>query len=124
MSKATAVSVKVTCHSPLQQPKGGCSSSGSSEITWKFMGVYLDHGSCVVVAEAGAARDAANCKVDGGEGVFPGGAGGRYCELTLDTGNMDNWSVKVATDKDKARGKGIVFQAGAGLAGNGGGAGK
>lgn len=124
MSTVISVSVKSACHAPLQQPAGGCSQSGSSEIKWGFKGVYTAHGQCVVVVEAGARRDAKNCTVDDDGGIFPGGTDGSFCELTLQTGDLDNWAVKVATDKDKLKGKHVVFQAGSGLAESGGGAGK
>lgn len=123
MTTVTAVSVQRTSHSPLRQPNNGCNSSGSSEVTWSFKGVYLDQGQCVVVVEAGASRDAGTCKVDGGGGIFPGGSSGVFCELTLSSGNLDNWTVKVATDKDRKGGKGVVFQAGSGFT-NGSGAGR
>ncbi len=119
MSTVTSVSVNRTCHSPLQQPAGGVSSSGKSEIKWVFKGVYLAKGQCVVVVEASTLRDAGSCRVDGSGGVFPDGPDGSYCELFLQSGDMNKWAVKVATEQDRKRGEGIVFQAGSGLIGSG-----
>lgn len=109
--------MKATCHSPIKQPQNGWSKSGSSEITWTFKGVYDDHGQCVVVVEAASQRDAANSKPDGTTGVFPSGKDGAFCELTLDTGDLNTWSVRVATPKDAGHGKGVVFQGGTGFIG-------
>ena len=114
-----AVTVTAKCHAPLQQPKEGVTSAGKSEISWKFVGVYLANNQCVVVVQAGKSRDGKGSKVNkaGSGGAFPEGKDGLFCELTLDHGNLDLWTVSVATDKDVVVGDDMILRGGTGMIG-------
>ena len=92
------------------------SSGGSSEISWTFKGTFFNGTSCVVVIEAGKDRSATACKVNeaGSGGIFPARTDGAFCELTLDHSDLDNWTVSVATDKDVAATKEVIFKGGTG----------
>ena len=118
MTKVTAVAVTARCHSPLHQPRFGVSSSGSSDIPWNFKGTYFNGRNCVVVVEAGKERNASACSVNaaGTGGVFPEKLDGTFCELILDHGDLDNWTVAVATETDVTAKKERIFQGGTGRA--------
>lgn len=113
------VAVTAKCHDKLHQPKDGVTSDGKSEISWKFKGVYLANNQCVVVVQAEKSRDAKGSKVNkaGSGGVFPEGKDGEFCEITLDHGNLDFWTVSMATDKDVVAGEEIIMRAGTGMSG-------
>lgn len=116
LTKVTAVAVTARCHSPLHQPRGGVTSTGTSEIPWNFKGTYFNGRNCVVVIEAGKDRSAKACSVNHAStgGVFPEKTDGTSCELTLDHGDLDNWTVAVATDGDVTAKKERIFQGGTG----------
>ncbi len=116
MSKVKAVAVTAYCHSPLNQPKGGVISSGSSEIKWAVKGTYLANNHCVVVVEAESARDGKGSRVNSAAsgGIFPEGKEGVFCEITLEADDPDNWKLAVATGKDQVANKELIFQGGTG----------
>ena len=116
MTKVLEVSVTARCNSLLHQPRNGCHSTGNSSIKWTFKDTYLDKGNCVVVVEADEVRDGRTCRVDPtyDGGIFPAGTTGNFCELRLESGDMDVWTVSVQTDKDVPEKEDVVFQAGSG----------
>ena len=113
------VAVFAHCHSPLNQPKDGVKSAGSSEIKWTFKGSYLANNQCVLVlqAEKPRGRAASRVKSGGSGGVFPTGADGCFCELTIEGNDQDNWSMSVGTERDAAENKDFIFTGGTGAAG-------
>ena len=116
MSTVTNVNVYMNPPEGCEQPTKGVASSGSSSIDFSFYAVYPDLSEyCVVLLKCPKTLSMTACQVneerDGG--IFTQADGGFYCALVTDTRDLNNWTVRASSDKDKA-GAGTTFVAGTG----------
>src|SRR5689334_11536191 len=112
----TSVDVQLLKPAGLSSPTTRVSTVGTGAVGFSLAGVKTNDGNkCVIVLEAASALSKSVTKVSSDRTAIIGttGTDGKYCILTTNGTDLNNWTVLACTDKDKA-GQGTTFVAGSG----------
>lgn len=116
MSNVLSIQIQATEPGGITAPNKTVYSVGTSSVGYVFTGVIRNQLSqCIAVFQAGTqmSRSLSQVNTQRDGVVFISGSDGNWCLVTIDTTDLNDWTVRLRTDKDKA-GTGTTFVAGTG----------